>query len=215
MAGVEGAGELAAAIARAREAADPYIEGVVAQGEELDDALDLGFYEFHHVRLEHCILRGMNAVKASFYDCTLVDCDLSGARLEEAYFSRTRFANCKLEGAQLTKSFWRTSRLMGCMCRYANWGEVTLEGVRLEDCDLREAFLSEMRLKGRTRLERCDLAQADLFRTTLKGMDLSTCDIAGIAVSDTHVELRGMRIAPEQSADLVGMLGVKFVDGGD
>ena len=208
MASGEGAGALAAAIAQASEAADPYIEGVVAEGEELDDALDLGFYEFHHVRLEHCVLRGMNAVKASFYDCTLVDCDLSGARLEEAYFSRTRFANCKLEGAQLTKSFWRTSRLMGCMCRYANFGEATLEHVSLVDCDLREAFMSEMRLRARTRLTGCDLTRVDFFRTSLKGLDLGTCNIAGIAVSDTHSELRGMRIAPEQAVDLVGMLGV-------
>ncbi len=208
MAGVEGAGELASAIARACDEADPYVEGVVAQGEELDDTLDLGFYEFHHVRLEHCILRGLRGAKASFYDCTLVDCDLSGARLEEAYFSRTRFANCKLEGAQLTKSFWRTSRLMSCMCRYANFGEATFEGTSFTDCDFRETFLSEMGIRKRTRFEGCDLTQADFFRTSLKGLDLSTCNIAGIAVSDTRTELRGMLIAPEQAIDLVGMLGV-------
>ena len=208
-------GELRQAIEDALAREDPYVEGVSASGEDLDGLPDLSFFEFHGLALDRCALRGLHAPKASFYDCVLRGCDLSGSQLEEAYFARTQLVSCKLEGAQLTKSFWRSSRLADCMCRYANWGEVTLEGVRLEDCDLREAFLSEMRLKGRTRLERCDLAQADLFRTTLKGMDLSTCDIAGIAVSDTHAELRGMRIAPEQAVDLVGMLGVKLADGGD
>ena len=205
-------GELAEAIERAHALGELYIEGVHVTGEELDDLPDLEFFEFHDVTLEQCTLRGLRANKASFYDSTLHGCDLSGAQLEEAYFARTRLASCKLEGTQLTKSFWRSSRLLACMCRYANFGEATLERTSLVDCDLREAFLSEMRLKGRTLLEGCNLTRADLFRTSLKGMDLSTCNITGIAVSDTHAELRGMRIAPEQAVDLVGMLGVTIVE---
>ena len=203
-------GELRQAIERARALEDPYVEGVHVSGESLDDApdLDLGFFEFHGLKLAQCALQGMRGAKASFYDCDLRECDLSGAQLEEAYFARCRLEGCKLEGAQLTKTFWRSCRVVDCMCRYTNWGEATLEGVTLTGCDLREAFLSEVRFRARTRLERCSLVQADLFRTTLKGMDLSTCDLAGISVSDTHAELRGMRIAPEQAVDLVGMLGV-------
>lgn len=202
--------ELRRAIERAKDLEDPYVEGVHTSGESLENLsdLDLEFFEFHGLELERCALQGLRGAKASFYDCVLRECDLSGAQFEEAYFARCRLEGCKLEGAQLTKSFWRSCRVYDCMCRYSNWGEATLEGVTLRGCDLREGFLSEVRLRARTRFERCSLVRADLFRTTLKGMDLSTCDLAGISVSDTHAELRGMRIAPEQAVDLVGMLGV-------
>ena len=203
-------GEFWQAIERAKNLEDPYVEGIHASDESLEGApdLDLGFFEFHGLELERCALQGLRGAKASFYDCILRECDLSGAQLEESYFARCRLEGCKLEGAQLTKSFWRSCRVCDCVCRYSNWGEATLEGVTLRGCDLREAFLSEVHLRARTRFEQCSLVRADLFRTTLKGMDLSTCDLAGIAVSDTHAELRGMRIAPEQAVDLVGMLGV-------
>jgi uncharacterized protein YjbI with pentapeptide repeats len=93
--------------------------------------------------------------------------------------------------------------------RYANLGEVTMEGVALVRCDLREAFVNEVKLRKRTRLDHCSLVRADLFRTMLKGVDLSTCDIAGIAVSDTRQELRGAIICAEQAVDVVGMLGLR------
>lgn len=200
------------AIEKARRDADPYVEGIAATDEELDASPDLGFFEFHGLELDRCSLRGLKARKASFYDCTLRGCDVSGSDFEEAYFARSRLVGCKLEGTQLRKAFLRTTVLEGCVCRYSNWGEATLEGVRLVECDLREAFMSEVRLRARTRLTKCDLTRADFFRTRLKGMDLSTCNIAGIAVSDMHDELRGMLIAPHQAIDLVGMLGVRVCD---
>lgn len=203
---------LSDALERALQREDPYIEGIVADDEELDLPLDLAFFEFHNMELNHCALRGIQARKASFYGCTLRGCDLSGAQLNEAFLSRTRLIDCKLEGVQLAKSFWRSSHLEGCLCRYANLGESKFENTRIADCDFREAFLSEVQFRSRTRLEHCTLVRADLFRTSLKGMDLSSCDIAAITVSDSHSELRGMRISREQAIDLVGMLGVEVVD---
>ena len=44
----------------------------------------------------------------------------------------------------------------------------------------------------------------------LPGIDLSTCEIAGLVLSSDFHELRGCIIDPEQAVDLVGMLGVKI-----
>lgn len=200
------------AIERARSNDDPYLEDMHVAGETLEPGTDLGFFEFHGIELEQCSLVGINLAKASFYDCTLIGCDLSNANLTEAFLTRTRLVACKLTGASLNKAILRSIRLIGCQCRYLNAGEAKLEGTVLEDCDLRESFLSELRLQKRSRLERCSLVRADLFRTVLKGVDLSTCDITGIAVSDTRAELRGALISTEQAVDVAALLGVRIVE---
>lgn len=200
------------AIATAQANDDPYVEGVSAHGEVLDATGDLAFFEFHGLELERCVLAGLSARKARFYDCTFVGCDFSNATLLEAYFSRSRFVDCKLEGAQLAQAQFKSCTLSGCQCRYVNLGEATLEGVTLVDCDLSEAFLSALRLRRRTRLTRCDLMRADLFRTPLKGLDLTTCNIAGIAVGERRDELRGAIISAEQAVDVAALLGLRIAD---
>lgn len=199
-------------IARAQREGDPYLEGASFSHDALDAGADVRFFELHGVELDHCSLMGVDFTKTSFYDCTLVGCDLSNAKLDEAYFARTRLVGCKLEGAQLHAAFVRSTRFVDCMCRYANLAEATLEASSLTGCDLRESFINEVRLRKKTRFERCDFTRADFFRTPLKGIDLSTCAIAGIGVSDTHAELRGALIAAEQAVNLVGLLGVRVVE---
>ena len=70
--------------------------------------------------------------------------------------------------------------------------------------------MSQLRLK-RLRLESCDLTRAELFGTRLRGVDLSTCEIQAMRVSDTFVELRDAKIGLDQAPDLVSLLGVKLV----
>ena len=203
--------QLVDAVRRALDADDPYLEGLHFEHETVDEALDVPFFELHGIEFDHCSFVGTNFAKTSFYDCTLTECDFSNAGLDETYFARTRLVGCKLAGATLNKAFMRSTRRISCMLRYANLGEATLEGTTFVDCDKREAFLNEMRLRKASRFERCNLTRADFFRTSLKGIDLSTCEIAGIGVSDTHSELVGALIAADQAVDLVGMLGVKVL----
>jgi len=80
----------------------------------------------------------------------------------------------------------------------------------LEDRRCKEAFFMESRLKKFT-LEKTDLTRADFFRTQLKGIDLSSCVIKGIMVSDTYRELHGAKIDAFQAIDLVSLLGVTIV----
>jgi hypothetical protein len=48
-----------------------------------------------------------------------------------------------------------------------------------------------------------------VLRTSLAGIDLSSCDISGLRVSDTFRELRGAVVSSEQAAQLAGLLGVQ------
>ena len=65
-------------------------------------------------------------------------------------------------------------------------------------------------LAKRLRLEGCDLTRAELFGTKLAGVDLSSCEIAALRVSDTFRELRGAKVGIDQAPDLIGLLGVKL-----
>ena len=85
-----------------------------------------------------------------------------------------------------------------------------LENSRFIQCNLKMAVFAEVKLKH------CDftdvnLSGADFFKTSLKNIDLSTCEIAGITVSDSFRELKGLRINPAQAQDIAGVLGVKFI----
>lgn len=200
------------ALARAAREGDPYVEGLLAQGESIGEGRDLSFYEFHATELERCSLVRANLSKASFYDCILTSCDLSNAILSEAFLSRTRLVGCKLEGAQLNGAILRSASLVDCQCRYLNLGEAKLEGSTLRRCDLHEAFLSQVQLRRKSRLDECDLTKADLFRTTLSGIDLSSCNVEGIGLSADRSELRGAIVSIEQAPELAALLGVRFAD---
>ena len=88
--------------------------------------------------------------------------------------------------------------------------ESKLERVSFAGCNLREASLSRLRLRSRLELEDCDLSRAELFQTRLAGVDLTSCNIAGVRVSDTFRELRDAYVGVDQLPDLAGLLGVKL-----
>ena len=61
---------------------------------------------------------------------------------------------------------------------------------------------------------RADLTGADFFQTSLRGVDLSTCEIRGLTLSQDHQELRGAVLALEQAPDVAALLGVKWGSNG-
>ena len=67
-----------------------------------------------------------------------------------------------------------------------------------------------MRTK-RLRLEDCDLTRAEAFRTRLSGVDLSSCIITTLRVSDTFAELRGAKLGIDQAPEIMALLGIKLV----
>ena len=56
----------------------------------------------------------------------------------------------------------------------------------------------------------CIMHNISFFKTCLKGVDLSTCQIEGLTVSDTYKELSGLKISGNQAEDIIKLLGVKI-----
>ena len=93
---------------------------------------------------------------------------------------------------------------------YANFGETTLEDVALSGGQFRQACFSKVKLK-RFRAEKSVFSQAEFYKTPLAGVDLSTCDISGIVLSESLSELKGAKVAPFQAVELAELLGLKIV----
>ena len=72
-----------------------------------------------------------------------------------------------------------------------------------------ESFWHEARFE-RAAFSGCDLRRAEFFRTPLAGLDFSSCAIEGLSVSESCAELRGLKIAPEQTPVVAALLGVEI-----
>ena len=68
--------------------------------------------------------------------------------------------------------------------------------------------MSEMRWKKVT-LSKADLTGAELFRTDLSGMDLTSCTLDRIVLSETCRELKGAVISAPQAAVVARILGIR------
>ena len=93
---------------------------------------------------------------------------------------------------------------------YAIYSGATWDSCELSNCEFKEAFFSEMTLK-KVKFKKVDFSGADFFKTQLKGIDLSSCEIQGIMVSDTYKELQGLKIGPVQAMDIARLVGVKIL----
>ena len=78
---------------------------------------------------------------------------------------------------------------------------------RMQTCQ--NAFMPESKFK-RFSVVNTNLEKVDFFKTSLKGIDVSTCNIAGITVSENFNEIKGIQIDALQAADIAQLVGVKI-----
>ena len=78
-------------------------------------------------------------------------------------------------------------------------------------CDLSSADMGEMQI-SQGRFQDCNLVGAAFFRTSLMGVDLSTCRIDGLVVSESMAELKGAKMDLYQSAEFVKKLGILLAE---
>ena len=134
-----------------------------------------------------------------------VSCDFA-----DGFFRNCKISECKAEGNNFHACHIRDTVFSGCNMRYSGFNKNVWERVKLENCNFSDTALSELKLKTPV-FAKTDFTHADFFKTSLKGIDLSGCEINGIAVSDTLYELRGVKITSEQAVNVAQMLGVKIV----
>ena len=181
---------------------DGDVRGCEFVGEDLSGE-NLGHVEFEDCTFDGCVLASARMERPSFERCTLTGCDLGNIAGNTGFWRDSRASECRLVGADLHKSVLVRTRFTG-------FAESKLERVSFTNCNLREASLSQLRLRSRLLLEGCDLTRAELFQTRLAGVDLTSCNIAGIRMSDTFRELRDATVGIDQLPDLAGLLGVKL-----
>ena len=168
---------------------------------------DLDDRTFRRVHFLRCRLSGRTWRGLSLIDCTLTGCDFSNSTLRDAYLCRTRLVDCKGLGLTLLHSLCRESALEGGVFRYLRAEDTDYTDCLLGPGDWREASCTDCRLK-RVRLEELDLTRATFFSTPLAGIDLRSCTLDGLIVSDTLRELRGAVVTPLQAAALARLMGL-------
>ena len=196
------------------------MESTLSAG-ELFDCFAAGEAEVSRGAFRALELIGSDAADATFeqvlfHDCLFEDVDFSNSTLTDVRFENCRFISCRMERCWLNRVSLIKSRITSAFIddsqlRYANFSEANVRGLRVRTTNLAESSWHATALKS-AGFSDCDLTGAEFIRTPLSGINLTSCRIGGLVVSQDYRELRGCVIAPEQAVDLIGLLGVHIAD---
>lgn len=162
---------------------------------------------FSRVWFDDCRFSELSASQASFYNVRFENSDLSSGDIRRSHFRQCVFTKSKGVGLTVSDSFFRRVQFGDWNGRYMQWSSCTLEQLDWVNADCREALFSDCPLKE-VRFDHTSLQQTQFFKTYLKGIDLTSCEIDGLSVSDRMSELQGAVVDLYQAAELARMLGI-------
>lgn len=163
---------------------------------------------FTKVIFDHCRLTGSDFSNCDFIDVSFESCDLSGCRFREGFFQRVSFHQVKAVGTGFGEAVFKNLTIKESNLSYASFAKSKFERANIS-AELQDASFAECRLKS-FEFENSDLTRADFFKTSLKGLDLRSCRIDGIVLSDSLSELRGAVVDIYQAAALALKLGIEI-----
>lgn len=163
---------------------------------------------FTKVIFDHCRLSGSDFSNCDFIDVSFESCDLSGCRFREGFFQRVSFHQVKAVGTGFGEAVFKNLTIKESNLSYASFAKSKFERANIS-AELQDASFAECRLKS-FEFENSDLTRADFFKTSLKGLDLRSCRIDGIVLSDSLAELRGAVVDIYQAAALALKLGIEI-----
>lgn len=163
---------------------------------------------FTKVIFDHCRLTGSDFSNCDFIDVSFESCDLSGCRFREGFFQRVSFHQVKAVGTGFGEAVFKNLTIKESNLSYASFAKSKFERANIS-AELQDASFAECRLKS-FEFENSDLTRADFFKTSLKGLDLRSCRIDGIVLSDSLSELRGAVVDMYQAAALALKLGIEI-----
>ena len=158
--------------------------------------------EASFVELEVCDFTG-----ALFVDIAFEGCDFSNSIFDSAAFTRCTFNDCKFAGASFTEALWEQVAAKDCTFAYGAFNRCLWKSVRAHTCDFSSADMTEMELHGIS-LADDRFVGTNFFRTKLVGLDFTSCQLEGIAISDAMTEVYGAKLGLCQAAALARRLGV-------
>lgn len=174
------------------------------------EGLDWSELECRNSIFQSCRFTGCDFTGAAFWGCSFQDCLFSACRFPASFWRQSSLVECKGDGCDFRRARFRECRLEKCLLRYGNFSESRWDGSRITDCDMTEAVLSESRIR-RTAFLRADFTGAELFRTSFRDMDLSSCTLDGITLSESCAELKGAKINAAQAAVVARILGIEVL----
>lgn len=144
---------------------------------------------------------------ALFVDITFEGCDFSNSIFDSAAFTRCTFNDCKFAGVSFTEALWEQVVAESCTFAYGAFNRCLWKTVRAHTCDFSSADMTEMELHS-TALKDDRFVGTSFFRTKLVGLDFTSCQLEGIAISDAMTEVYGAKLGLYQAAALARRLGV-------
>lgn len=177
--------------------------------EEIVD-IKMNRIEFDGVVFSKCRFVNCDFTGSSFLNVTFLNCDLSNCRFQDCYFRDTKLNECKGDGSNFSQSSLHRVIIESGSFHYSNFTNTLSDNFCMYNVDFCDSAFQEMKIK-KIIFHTVNLSRCDFFKTKLKGVDLSTCTLEGITVSDTFKELQGAKINPIQAMDIVQLLGLKIV----
>lgn len=165
--------------------------------------------EFESVIFTNCKFINCSFERSSFYHTKLNHCEFANCNFSEGYLKYVQMIDCKGDGANFSQSSFMSTVIENGSYFCTNFTGTLWDNSSIINANMSNAFMPESRLKRFT-VEHTNLEKVDFFKTTLKGIDVSTCKIAGITVSENLNEIKGLKINALQAADIAQLIGVKI-----
>lgn len=193
-----------------RAGGDLRVSHVCVRGNAAEEA-DFALLELSESRMEGCSFVGCDFDRAMVSDVAFANCDFSNSAFSQANFTRCTFASCKFTGADFLEAVLSRVEVRDSTFAYASLAKGKLADVRVSTTDFSHADLAELRQK-RVGFDDVRFLGTSFFRCSLDGVDLSTCQLADIVLSDAMGELRGCSMDLFQAAGIARRLGVNIKD---
>ena len=160
--------------------------------------------------LEQVKARKLQLMRSKLPGLRIVDsvfemCEFSGSQWETGFFRRVVFKDCRLLGTQMLEGIFED-------VEFINWQaeSLALVSAKFKNCRFHKCVLKKATIDGadasKVIFSQCDLISANFHLAKLKETDFRTSDIGGLQVGVT--EMQGAVIAPHQTLQVVGLLGV-------
>ncbi|MBE6836971.1 MAG: pentapeptide repeat-containing protein [Ruminococcus sp.] len=172
-----------------------------ASGKQLD-----GFSAWGCV-IKNCRFNNTKAYKVEFYDTEFKNCDFSGCDMTEGIFKRCRFVNCKGVGVNFSRGSFMDVTFERCVMEYVNFSATRFDFTEFNESNIKFGEMASCVLRN-TVFSESNLARVNFAKTPLKGIDLTSCEIDGIMVSEGFSELKGAIVTSYQASELAVLLGL-------
>ena len=189
-----------------RGGAEEPLEAIDASGLIIADE-NFSELQAAHARFANCFLSCCDFSGSLFTDTVFEGCDFANSYFDSAGFTRCTFKNCKLTGASFMEANLEHVALEDCTLDFGAFNRCRFWAVSATRCDFSGADMAEMELHYVT-LDDDRFIDTSFFRTPLLGLDFSTCQLEGVALSDTMAEIYGTKMNVYQAAALARRLGV-------